>query len=341
MYQLTRRKPDFNQLLKVLDRKKPDRPVLFELFVCDELIEYVTGESMKNADKFKRDQLTVKAYEMLGYDYALITPSEMHFPMGAVHSKSSFSLNEGVMITDRASFDNYPWPDADDFDYSGIDRLAEEMPDTMGLLVWSSDGPLEAVTRLVGYENLCYMLYDDEELVADIFNEVGKRTLKDYKRALEHEKVSGIVVGDDWGFNTQTLLPIDVYRKYLFPWHREIVRLAHDSGRKAILHSCGRFDGVLEDIINDIGYDARHSYEDNIMPVEEAYDRIHERIAVLGGIDVNFLATAPVEEIQKRSREMLDRSHAHGSYALGSGNSIPNYIPFENYFAMIKTALSE
>lgn len=339
MIRLTDRKPDFKQLEKVLHKEIPDRPVLFELFVCDEILEYVTGTSLKNADKFTYNKAIAKTYEALGYDYALVMPSEFEFKAGKRDAKASISLNDGAVITDRESFDAYAWPDAKTCDYSQIDRLATEMPDSMGLLVWSADGPLESVIKLVGYENLCYMLYDDEELLGDVFYQVGSRILEDYRCALSHKRVSGLVVGDDWGFNTQTLLPADVYRKYLFPWHKEIVKLAHESGRPAILHSCGKYEDVIEDIIKDMGYDARHSYEDNIVPVEKAYEDLFPRIAVLGGIDVNFLATGKKEEIRKRAEKMLERTFNRGGYALGSGNSIPSYIPMENYFSMIQTAL--
>ena len=156
---------------------------------------------------------------------------------------------------------------------------------------------------------------------------------------MANKNTAGIVVGDDWGFNTQTLLPVEVYRKYLFPWHKKIVKLAHESGRMAILHSCGKYDSVIEDIIEDIGYDARHSYVDNITSVEDAYEQLYKRIAVLGGIDVNFLVTAFKEEIITRSEKMLERTLSRGGYALGSGNSIPSYVPLENYLAMIKATL--
>ena len=96
---------------------------------------------------------------------------------------------------------------------------------------------------------------------------------------------------------------------------------------------------MIEDIIKDMGYDARHSYEDNIVPVEKAYENLFPGIAVLGGIDVNFLATGKKEEIRKRAEKMLERTFNRGGYALGSGNSIPSYIPMENYFSMIQTAL--
>ena len=45
-------------------------------------------------------------------------------------------------------------------------------------------------------------------------------------------------------------------------------------------------------LIDEMGYDGKHSYEDTIEPVEEAYERYHRRIAILGGIDVNFVCRA-------------------------------------------------
>ena len=81
-------------------------------------------------------------------------------------------------------------------------------------------------------------------------------------------------------------------------------------------------------------FDGRHSYEDKIIPVEEAYRRWGGRIAILGGLDVDFLIRSDEETIKKRARAMLDLAREKGGYALGSGNSIPAYIPKERYFAM-------
>jgi uroporphyrinogen decarboxylase len=56
-------------------------------------------------------------------------------------------------------------------------------------------------------------------------------------------------------------------------------------------------------------------------------------------MDLDFLIRSSEQEITARARKMLDRVKGRGSYALGSGNSIPEYIPPEHYFAMIKAAL--
>ncbi|MHC5115448.1 MAG: uroporphyrinogen decarboxylase family protein, partial [Planctomycetota bacterium] len=62
------------------------------------------------------------------------------------------------------------------------------------------------------------------------------------------------------------------------------------------------------------------------------------RIGVLGGIDVDFLVRSTPEEITKRAEKMVERGMEKGGYALGSGNSIPEWVPEENYLAMIKAA---
>jgi uroporphyrinogen decarboxylase len=90
---------------------------------------------------------------------------------------------------------------------------------------------------------------------------------------------------------------------------------------------------VIGDIVDDLKYDAKHSFEDIILPVEQAWQLWHERIAILGGIDMDFLVRSEPDEIRDRSRKILDLTGSK-AYALGSGNSIPPYVPIENYLAM-------
>ena len=47
------------------------------------------------------------------------------------------------------------------------------------------------------------------------------------------------------------------------------------------------------------------SYEDSICPVEDLYEKYVGRLAVMGGIDVDFLCGMPEEEITRRCRAML------------------------------------
>lgn len=97
----------------------------------------------------------------------------------------------------------------------------------------------------------------------------------------------------------------------MYPRHRRFVTLVHAHGVPAVLHSCGQVSSVINISARGISYDGKHSYEDAIVPVEEAYERWHEGIAVLGGMDVDFLARAGEVEIIARCRAMLE-AHSRG-----------------------------
>jgi len=223
------------------------------------------------------------------------------------------------------------------YDYSRLDKAKEILPDGMKLIVWGPSGVLENVTALVGFESLCMILIDNPALAKDIFDAVGQRLLRYYQICTKYDAVGALISNDDWGFKTQTMLSPADMRKYVFGWHKKIVETIHAAGMPAILHSCGKLDEVIDDIIDDMKYDAKHSYEDNIEPVENAYDRLSDRIAILGGIDLDFICRSNPEQITQRCRSMLERTAKKGAYALGTGNSVPEYVPDENYFAMINT----
>jgi uroporphyrinogen decarboxylase len=329
---------DFTQLEKVLRRQKPDRPVLFEYFVNGELISYVNGESFAALDN-RADQIRaiIRFFHKAGYDYATI-PSRyfnaFSFENTDHEKKATVSLNEGSAITDRKSFDSYNWPNPEQGNFELLQDLVLELPEGMKFIVSAPGGVLENVIDLVGFERLCFMIFEDEELTKAIFNEVGARLLRFYEICSAIESVGALIVNDDWGFKTQTILSPDMLRQFVFPWHKKIVETIHQNGKYAILHSCGNLTEVMDIIVDELKYDAKHSFEDNILAVEQAWKLWHERIAILGGIDMDFLVRSEPEAIKKRCRNMLELTGSQ-AYALGSGNSIPTYVPIDNYLAMI------
>lgn len=94
----------------------------------------------------------------------------------------------------------------------------------------------------------------------------------------------------------------------------------------------------MPDLIGRVGIDGKHSFEDAILPVEAFQARYGDRIAVLGGVDVDILAAGTPERVRRRTRMLIEACGPQGRYAVGSGNSIPSYVPVENYLAMVDEA---
>ena len=330
-------KPDYTQLLKVLNKQVPDRPTLFEFFLNDPLYDYLeNGEAPVRNDEFDLIRKRIYGFKNAGYDYCTLHSSGFGFPQKDKERISSISINDANSISDWASYEQYNWPDPESFDYKPLlIKVAAELPEGMKFLVMGPGGVLENVIALVGYDNLCIMLFEEPDLVKQIFDDVGSRIVKYYEQSIGYESVFAIISNDDWGFKTQTMLSPKDMRKYVFPWHKKIADLAHRYKKPVILHSCGQLADVMDDIIDSMGYNGKHSFEDAITPIEEAYEKYKGRIALLGGLDLDFICRSTPEEVTFRARAMIERSAKDGCYALGSGNSIPDYVPTTNYLAMI------
>lgn len=333
------RQPDFERnTLRILQKGVPERATLFELFMNRDIYERLAGRKLSCDGQLAYLRLVVDAFRSAGFDYATTHASGFSFMQNAKTHSATISLNENATIKDWQTFEAYTWNNPADYDQSHLLGIREYMPEGMKLMIMGPGGVLENLIALTGYDNLCIMLYEEPALVEEIVNHIGKALLTYYDAVIDMDTVGFLCSNDDWGFNTQTMLSPADMRRYTFPWHKRIVALAHRHGKPCILHSCGYFKDVIEDVIEDMRFDGRHSYEDSICPVEDAYDKLAGRIAVMGGIDMHFMVTKSPEEIYARATSMLERSRERGCYFLGTGNSVPEYIPQDNYLALVKAA---
>jgi len=140
---------------------------------------------------------------------------------------------------------------------------------------------------------------------------------------------------DDMGFKTALLIsPVDT-REFILPGHKLMAKMSHEAGRPYLLHSCGKLEAIIDDLVEDVKIDGKHSFEDTIEDVRKVKLTYGRRIALLGGIDVDFLCRSDESAIRRRVRETLEVCMPGGGYCLGTGNSVANYIPLENYLAMV------
>lgn len=336
-------KKDFDSFLDLLKGKLADGYVLFEFSICDEVCRNfarIHKDAQPKTGHYYR--MLTDAWQQMGYSFTTIggwTFDGLTFPKGDIHEKLSRSQFGEGLIHDQKSFEAYTWPDPDLGNYDVFENMEKELPDGHKIISCSDGGVLENAIHLVGYEKLCYMYMLAPDLTKEIFDHIGQRLLTFYTIVASFPTVGALVVNDDWGFKTQTLFPAEMMEEYVFPWHRKIVNAIHKENKPAILHSCGNLMNIMDIIIDDIQFDGKHSYEDNITPVEKAIDLWGDRITIMGGIDIDFMVNATPNDIQKRAINLLEKTMGKSNFALGSGNSIPSYIPPENYKALLSVCI--
>ncbi len=64
----------------------------------------------------------------------------------------------------------------------------------------------------------------------------------------------------------------------------------------------------MSDLIDDIGIDGKHSFENNIIPVADFQSIYSGRLAVLGGLDLNVLGAASSDEVRGQTRRSSKRA---------------------------------
>ncbi len=314
--------------------------------------EYMGGqmdfsrENLKTIDAWLDNQIAFWLH--MGYDFIRC---EVSLPLPAVSlvtrdtargnesaNRAWQGLHEGL-IKSWEDFEKYPWPQVSDDNFYIHRYICDHLPDGFGFITCHAGGVYEHVSRLIGYETLCYLLYDDPGLVKAVADRLGELIFKYNAFLLELDGLSVIFQGEDFGYNTQTLIPPDDIRKFFLPWHKKFADQSHAKGRPYYLHSCGEVSAIMEDLIRDVRIDAKHSFQDNVLPVWEAKKKYGDRIAILGGVDVDKLAGLPPDELRKYVRTVIDRCAPGGRFAVGAGNSIPSYIPVKNYLTLLDEAL--
>ncbi len=256
---------------------------------------------------------------------------------------SAFPLYEGKWIEEHSGpifahedIDKYPWPKIENVDFSQLDWYESNLPENMGIN--HTVHHFETVRDLLGFENLCISLFEQPDFVAQVCERVGDfveslvRTLSDYRC------IDVIYSSDDFGFKTSLIIDPGSIRKYFLPWYKKFSDIAHTSNKLFFVHSCGQVQEIMDDLIDDVGMDAKHSFEDVITPVIEAKRLWGDRVALLGGLDVDFVVRNDENAIRQRVRETLDVCLPGGGYCLGMGNWVTSYIPVDNYLAVLDEA---
>lgn len=339
--------PNYKNFTDVMANRRPERLPLYEHSIDDSIMEQVLGTSFaglcatgKKQDLSEYFAHYCRFFEEMTYDVVSfeVTITSILPDGGAIHG------GKPGPIQNRSDFERYPWNDLPRLFWEAadpmFDALADNMPAGMKAVGGVGNGVFEISEDLVGLEYLPFMQVDDPELYTDVYKKIGDLMCTIWSEFLKRYKpvFAAGRMGDDLGFKSSLLTNPSTLREHVFPEYKRVIDLVHRSGLPFLFHSCGCIFEVMDDIVG-LGIDAKHSNEDSIAPFDRWIEDYGQQIGLLGGFDLDFLCSKSPDDLYAGVVEQGQhfRSSALG-YALGSGNSIPDYIPVDNYLAMIRAA---
>jgi len=338
--------PDYRHMLDVLANRRPERLPVYEHIISPAIMETYLDQpfaGLRDGDATDLHAFFTtycRFFKELTYDTVSfeVCITEILPDHGAI-----IDGGPGPIQT-REDFESYPWDELPERFWRVAERefnaLAECLPPGMKALGGVGNGVFEISMDLVGFEYLAYMMGDNPPLVSDLYQKIGDLMVDLWSTFLQRHRDTFAICrfGDDLGFKTSTLLSPETIRRQILPQYRRVISIIHASGRPFLWHSCGNIFAIMEDMI-ELGIDAKHSNEDNIAPFDDWITRYGDRIGLLGGIDLDLLCRESPDAIFNYVLESGTRFREQSNgFALGSGNSIPDYVPLEGYLAMVRAA---
>ncbi|HEX9975450.1 MAG TPA: uroporphyrinogen decarboxylase family protein [bacterium] len=335
--------PDFNRVRTALFGGQPDRVPLLELAIADKIIESFLGKRITGiADR-------IEFFQQEGYDYIKVSP-KLDMNPGKIQPKegervsaSNENINERSWhasgqgsITTLADFEKFRFPKSEEVDYSDFEKVQKLLPDNMKIIgqygdifTWTWD--------FMGFETFSFALIDNPELVELLFHKVGSIVLNLFETIVTFDNIGAIFYSDDIAINTGLFVSPQVYRDYLFPWMKKIGDVCKQHDIPFIFHTDGDIWAVLDDL-KACGVNALQPIEPLAMDIVELKNKRGKDFCLVGNVDVDLLARGSLKQIENEVKRLLEYVAPGGGYCLGSGNTVPEYVPYENYMTMIETA---
>jgi uroporphyrinogen decarboxylase len=152
------------------------------------------------------------------------------------------------------------------------------------------------------------------------------------------DHVAGVWVVDDVAFGTGTMISPASLKKHVFSWYRKVGERCHAANRLFMMHSDGDLSAIMDDLI-DMELDVIQPIDPSCMDMAKVKKQWGERICLIGNVSNELLRSASTAQIEARVKELLRAAAPGGGFALGSGNSVPNWAKYENYLAMRESGL--
>jgi len=336
--------PDFENLEAVLKGGRGYRVPIAELVIDGEIKESFLGRSVETVAE------EIEFRYQAGYDYIWLSVG-MIDPAGTVNKDflpdgedkhfagkdaRVWADEQAGVIRQEKDLDALSWPDPETLDYSPFSEAAAALKP--GMKVIAVLGKIfTAAWELMGFARFCELVYTQPKLIDALIERIGTVQVGVFERLVQREEVGAFWIPDDIAFRSGTLMAPQWFTERIFPYYRRMAEGCRQADKPIIYHSDGDLSSMIETILKT-GFHALHPIEPESMDIYALRKKVEKRLCLVGNVCVNTLAIGSREEIIALVRDRIEHLGYDGAYCVGSSNSVPNYVPAENYRLMLETS---
>ena len=197
------------------------------------------------------------------------------------------------------------FPDIDSWDWEGAaQRWRERRDPNKGQVVMIHNGFwFERLISFLDFENAAIAMITEQEELEELFTATTDVAIKLVDKFCEYFDVDTFNVHDDWGTMRSSFFSPQACAEVIVPHMRRFTDYVHSKGKYCDLHSCGKIDNMMENIIA-AGWDSWTPMD--ICDTRALYQQYGDKI-VLGVVPDKFDPRTTTEEEQRAyARKFVD-----------------------------------
>jgi corrinoid protein of di/trimethylamine methyltransferase len=347
--------PDIQRLFAAFKRKKVDRVPNFEVLIEDQHVEKLLGRKAGNTLSYGGDPAKgvsegegarpmkpadyLELCKLIGQDAIIVesiwTPFKKRNPDGST----------GGMIADRSIKTRRDWqekvvlPGEKDIEEKMVfvreyRQAIDKSGTKIGFCVLMAASFQMLYEFVIGLEDTMKLVYADRDFVEQMLEASTEYWVRFAKAAVANG-VDFIWTADDVAFKTGLFLPPGLMREMWLPRLKRIHEPALSAGKPVMFHSDGNIDELVPMLL-EAGVDCVNPMDPYGVDYRSFKKKWGSLACLSGNIDIEFpLAHGTPEQVDQDVKKHMEVLKPGGGYVCGSSHSIVNYIPHENFIAML------
>jgi uroporphyrinogen-III decarboxylase len=346
-----RGEPDIQRLIATLRGEKPDRVPHFEILIEDQHVERLLGRKAGNTlgvggDPAKGSAAAEGVRPMYPRDYlelcrvigqdailmeALWTPLKHQRPDGSIGPITDRS------IKGRADLERIIWPGEADLE-ERLQYVREYVAAASGTGIGVALAGFCIFQTLyefvIGLHDCMILLADDREFIEELMSRSADYYVELVKRGIA-AGVDFFYPADDFAFKTGLFVHPKTFEQIWRPHFDRILAPIREAGLPIMFHSDGKVDAAVEMLL-EMGVNCITPMDPLGIDYRDYKKRFGRRVTLHGNIDIAWpLVNGTPADVDRDVREHMESLKPGGRWIAGSSHSIVNYIPQENFIAMI------
>ena len=341
--------PNISRFIAALHGEKTDRVPHFEILIEDQHVEKLLGRYAGNTmgvggDPAKGAAAAEGARPMFPKDYVelcrllgqdAIALEAIWTPLKHVRPDGKIGPIINRSVKTRADFERIIWPGEKEIE-ERLQYVREYVTAAKGTgigVVFLCGCVFQTIYEfVVGFVDCMVMEEPDllEEMIrrsADFYVELAKRVIR--------EGIDVFFAADDFALKTGLFVRPHIFKKIWQPHYDRILAPVREAKIPIMFHSDGKIDDGIEMLL-EMGVEGITPMDPSGIDYRDYKKRYGSRLTLFGNIDITWpLVQGTPADVERDVLDHMESLKPGGRWVAGSSHSIINFIPHDNFIAMI------